>query len=104
MGAAGWFGVSSSFDITTRPPQHSTTASRPLSLQPAKNASRPPEQVPKMPTFPLRFGSARSQAIAPSRSPSTRASGAPPAARTLAPTSSGVPWPSRWYRFGEIEM
>src|SRR5262245_40902947 len=56
-----------------------------------------------MPTLPLRYACDRSHALAPSRSPRTRASGAPPAPRTLEPTSSGVPWPSRWYRFGEID-
>src|SRR5678815_2452375 len=45
--------VRSSLDWTTRPPQQSITASKPFNRHPARNACRPPEQVPNTPILPL---------------------------------------------------
>ena len=55
-----------------------------------------------MPTLPLLPGWAFSHSSAASQSATTLSSGTPPCARTLAVTSSGVPWPKRQYRSGQI--
>ena len=57
-----------------------------------------------MPTFPLLFGCDRSQSRAAEQSATTLSSGTLPAARTLAVTSSGKPWPKRQYRSGQITV
>src|SRR5580704_9006383 len=95
IGATGVLGLSSDWAITTRPPQQSTAALKPLLLQAARKAWRPPEHVPKTPTLPLQVGSALRKSLAPAASPTTWSSAAPPAARALAATSSGDPWPKR---------
>jgi len=57
-----------------------------------------------MPARPLLAGWAFSQASAAAQSATTLSSATPPSARTLAATSSGVPWPKRQYRSGQITL
>ena len=57
-----------------------------------------------MPTLPLLEGRAFSQASAAAQSATTVSSAAPPCDRAVAATSSGVPWPKRQYRSGQITV
>ena len=57
-----------------------------------------------MPTLPLLVGRALSQPSAAAQSATTLSSGTPPSARTVAATSSGVPWPKRQYRSGQSTL
>ncbi len=90
--------------MITPPPHRSATASQPVVREAVSTASRPPEQVPMIPTLPLLVGCSLSQSMAAARSATTPSSGAPPSERTLAATSSGVPWPKRQYRSGQITV
>ncbi len=57
-----------------------------------------------MPALPLLPGCAFSQASAAVQSATTLASATPPAERTLAAMSSGLPCPKRQYRSGQITV
>lgn len=55
-----------------------------------------------MPTLPLLVGSAFNHVMAAWQSATTLSSWTPPCERTVAVTSSGVPWPKRQYRSGAM--
>src|SRR5437879_8437801 len=92
MGATGYLGVNSCWDITTLPPQQSTAASNPLVLQATRNACLPPEQVPNTPALPLLCGRDFKYPKLSFTSPTTSSSDTPPAALALDALSSWAPW------------